>query len=193
MAISANSGWQWQLTQQFDGIARLAQVTGQHTAAAHLLGAHDALREQAGMPILVDEGASLDQLRTAVSMAIGDDAYAAAVAIGQTMPRDDAITAAHAVLTRVIASESGVSAAGDSVRGDTTARAGRDRHDLSPRELDVLRLLVEGQSDREIAEQLFISYRTVTTHVRSILNKLGVDSRTAAATYAVRHHLLGST
>jgi non-specific serine/threonine protein kinase len=64
---------------------------------------------------------------------------------------------------------------------------------LSPRELEVLRLLVEGKSDREIAEQLFVSYRTITTHVRSILNKLGVDSRTAAATYAARHHLLDPT
>jgi predicted ATPase/class 3 adenylate cyclase/DNA-binding NarL/FixJ family response regulator len=64
---------------------------------------------------------------------------------------------------------------------------------LSARERDVLRLLVEGQSDREIAAALFISYRTVTTHVTSILNKLGLDSRTAVAAYAVRHQLLDPT
>ena len=57
---------------------------------------------------------------------------------------------------------------------------------LSARELDVLRLLVHGHSDRDIAEALFISHRTVTTHVTNILNKLGVESRTAAATVAVR-------
>ncbi len=52
---------------------------------------------------------------------------------------------------------------------------------LSPREREVFHLLVMRYSDREIADVLFISYRTVTTHVTSILNKLGVDSRREAA------------
>jgi DNA-binding NarL/FixJ family response regulator len=58
---------------------------------------------------------------------------------------------------------------------------------LSERELEVLRLLVEGASDREIAAALFISVRTAQTHVTNILNKLGVASRTAAASVAIRH------
>jgi ATP/maltotriose-dependent transcriptional regulator MalT len=52
---------------------------------------------------------------------------------------------------------------------------------LSCREREVLRLLAIRYSDREIADALFISYRTVTTHVTNILNKLGVDSRREAA------------
>ena len=52
---------------------------------------------------------------------------------------------------------------------------------LSRREREVLRLLVIRYSDREIADALFISYRTVTTHVANILNKLGVNSRRDAA------------
>ena len=52
---------------------------------------------------------------------------------------------------------------------------------LSCREREVLRLLAIRYSDREIAAALFISYRTVTTHVTNILNKLGVDSRREAA------------
>ncbi len=69
---------------------------------------------------------------------------------------------------------------------------GSSRHaaGLSRRELEVLRRLVSGMSDREIAEDLFISYRTVTNHVSSILRKLDVDSRTAAATRAVREDLV---
>jgi LuxR family transcriptional regulator, maltose regulon positive regulatory protein len=51
---------------------------------------------------------------------------------------------------------------------------------LSPRELDVLRLLAAGLSNREVAAQLFVSYNTVHSHVRSIYRKLGVASRTAA-------------
>jgi len=61
---------------------------------------------------------------------------------------------------------------------------------LTPRELDVLRLLVEGRSDRQIGEALSISHRTVMRHVEHILAKLAVDSRTAAATQAVRLRLV---
>jgi DNA-binding CsgD family transcriptional regulator len=60
-------------------------------------------------------------------------------------------------------------------------------HGLSPRELDVLRLLVEGRSNQEIAAALFISPRTAANHVANIMNKLGLDSRTAVAAWAIRH------
>jgi DNA-binding NarL/FixJ family response regulator len=60
---------------------------------------------------------------------------------------------------------------------------------LTPREGEVLRLLSEGVSDREIAATLSISERTAGNHVQHILQKLGVDSRTAAAVFAVRHGL----
>jgi DNA-binding NarL/FixJ family response regulator len=61
---------------------------------------------------------------------------------------------------------------------------------LTPREVDVLRLLVEGRSDREIAEALSISPRTVMHHVTAILGKLEVSSRTAAATLAQREAIV---
>ena len=60
---------------------------------------------------------------------------------------------------------------------------------LSPRELEVVRLLAEGRSNQEIADALFISHRTATTHVANILTKLGLESRTAVAAYAIRHGL----
>jgi DNA-binding CsgD family transcriptional regulator len=62
-------------------------------------------------------------------------------------------------------------------------------HSLSPREIEVLRLLVEGRSDREIGAALFISRHTASNHVAGILAKLGLPSRAAAAAYAVRHGL----
>jgi len=55
---------------------------------------------------------------------------------------------------------------------------------LTPRELEVLRLLVEGRSNRQIAEQLFISGKTASVHVTNILAKLGVHSRLEAAARA---------
>lgn len=55
------------------------------------------------------------------------------------------------------------------------------------RELEVLRLLGEGKSNQEIAEELYIGIKTVKTHVSNILSKLGVEDRTQAAIYAHRH------
>jgi DNA-binding CsgD family transcriptional regulator len=55
---------------------------------------------------------------------------------------------------------------------------------LTPRELEVLRLLLEGRSNRQIAEHLFISGKTVSVHVTNILAKLGVHSRLEAAARA---------
>jgi DNA-binding NarL/FixJ family response regulator len=60
---------------------------------------------------------------------------------------------------------------------------------LTPRETEVLRLLGEGLSNRALAERLFVSEKTVKTHVSSILAKLGLSDRTQAALYAVHHGL----
>jgi NarL family two-component system response regulator LiaR len=60
---------------------------------------------------------------------------------------------------------------------------------LSERELEVLRLLAQGKSNREIADQLFISDPTVRTHVSNILGKLHLASRTQAALYALKEGL----
>jgi DNA-binding CsgD family transcriptional regulator len=60
---------------------------------------------------------------------------------------------------------------------------------LTPRELDVLRLMARGLTDAEVAEQLFLSPRTVGTHLTSIYGKLGVSSRTAAARIAIERGL----
>ena len=61
---------------------------------------------------------------------------------------------------------------------------------LSARELDVLRLIVDGLSNQAIADQLIISLATAKTHVRNILNKLAVDDRTQAAVHAMRRGLV---
>ena len=62
-------------------------------------------------------------------------------------------------------------------------------HPLSPRELEVLRLLATGATNRAVADRLFISERTVARHVSNIFAKLGVASRAAATAYAYEHGL----
>lgn len=74
-------------------------------------------------------------------------------------------------------------------------RFGRVYHDddaqfmspLSDREMEILELVIRGMSNREIAYHLGISYQTVKNHMTSILEKLGVEDRTQAAVYALRH------
>ena len=61
---------------------------------------------------------------------------------------------------------------------------------LTPREVEVLRLIAAGKTDREIAGELFISVTTVSTHVRNLLNKANVANRTEAVGYAARHGLV---
>jgi DNA-binding NarL/FixJ family response regulator len=64
------------------------------------------------------------------------------------------------------------------------------RPDLSARETDVLRLIVEGLSNKQIAFTLGIAEHTVKNHVKSILSKLGVDDRTQAATAAIQRGII---
>lgn len=61
--------------------------------------------------------------------------------------------------------------------------------ELSPRERDVLHLIAKGRSNKEIAAELNIGEKTVKTHVSNVLAKLGVQDRTQAALYAVKHGL----
>jgi DNA-binding CsgD family transcriptional regulator len=65
-----------------------------------------------------------------------------------------------------------------------------DGHGLTPREVEVLRLVAAGKSNHEIASVLVISERTVARHVQNIFAKLGVSSRAAASVFAAEHELL---
>jgi DNA-binding NarL/FixJ family response regulator len=79
----------------------------------------------------------------------------------------------------------------DIARLDALSRKrGRAEHGLTARELEVLRLIARGRSNREIASALVISERTVARHVQNIFAKLRVSSRASASVFAVEHDLL---
>jgi DNA-binding NarL/FixJ family response regulator len=98
------------------------------------------------------------------------------------LPLPDAATEAFAVVDRAAEQPTPVAPA--------PHPAPDSRFGFSPRELEVLELLVAGHTDKEIAEALFISRRTAQGHVGSIFGKLGVNTRTAAATAALRAGLV---
>jgi DNA-binding CsgD family transcriptional regulator len=61
---------------------------------------------------------------------------------------------------------------------------------LTAREVEVLRLVAQGLTDTQVAEQLVISPHTVNAHLKAIYGKIGVSSRSAATRYAVEEHLM---
>jgi DNA-binding NarL/FixJ family response regulator len=82
-------------------------------------------------------------------------------------------------------------AAPDAAKVDALLGAPRDEgHGLTPRELEVLRLVAGGKTNREIASILVVSEHTVARHVQNILVKLRVSSRTAATAFAFEHELV---
>jgi DNA-binding NarL/FixJ family response regulator len=145
--------------------------------AIRLLGCAASLREQidALRPAALE--ARCQQDIATVRARLGERAFAELWATGEAMELEDAIAEALAMADSVKEKI---------VAPSTTSETGPP---LTRREREVLRLLAEGRSDRAIAEVLCISPKTAGNHVTSILAKLDVDSRTAAAAYAVRHGL----
>jgi DNA-binding NarL/FixJ family response regulator len=110
----------------------------------------------------------------------------------------------EAAQARLLLSEA-LAALGHAERAEAEARAARETvallggrgdggpratEELSPREIDILRLVGQGLSDAEIAERLFLSPHTVHRHVANVRTKLRVRSRAAAVARATRHGLL---
>ena len=83
-------------------------------------------------------------------------------------------------------------AAPDLARVDSLVRRAPsgEPHGLTPRELQVLRLVTAGRTNKAIAAELVLSERTVDRHVSNIFTKLGVSSRSAATAYAYEHRLV---
>ncbi|MDP9358924.1 MAG: LuxR C-terminal-related transcriptional regulator [Chloroflexota bacterium] len=160
----------WGLRWCLEGLGAIAIASGQNERAARLLGAAEAERERLGVvPVPGQLRVSATNVE-AVRGALGETAFAAAWEAGRQMSRETArAEAAQMAQALPLASP------------DLAWGTG-----LTPRELDVLALLVEGRSNREIAETLFVSPRTVDNHVTNILAKLEVKSRTAAVAAARR-------
>jgi DNA-binding CsgD family transcriptional regulator len=172
------------VSSQF-GVARVLETIAVLTSSTHateatrLYATADRLRRRAGIPILTHEQPFVDAGIATARASLGEDAFSTVWQAGRERGVEDAIQEGLAL---AMARASG--------EAPETRSTSTGAHGLTPRELDVLRLIVEGLSDREIAERLFISHRTVMRHVTNILNTLGVNSRTAAATFAVRQGIV---
>ncbi|MBB5803460.1 putative ATPase/DNA-binding CsgD family transcriptional regulator [Saccharothrix ecbatanensis] len=141
--------------------------------AAELLGAMENLRAEIGATVLPSMAPALAQATRSATAALGAAAFDSAYQTGRQLSRDAAVRLAlraPAATAPVAESSSGI---------------------LSRRELDVARLVPEGLSNKEIGARLFISERTVESHVRNILTKLGFTSRTQVAIWMAAQSALG--
>ena len=169
-----------QMADSVMAFARVALDSGQAPLAARWLGAADALRTRGGRRRL-EYHDLFDQTLALTRTSLGSERFEAAWRAGGGL-------SASLVWTEIE-----VAALGEGKPAASDERAPGALpvvSALTPREHEILRLLAVGHSNRAIAEALFISLTTAKAHVRNILTKLGLESRTAAAAYAHRHKLV---
>ncbi len=164
------------------GLALTSQGGADPGRSARLHGAADEALADQGHALAPLEArlARLDRQRLRAMM--GDEAFEAEYAAGRTL---DPAGAAHQALQGMQAG-----CAGALVRDPDAATSGAAVTVLTPRELDVLKLVAQGLSNSDIARRLVLSEHTVHRHLANILRKLGLSSRAAAAAWGVRTGLV---
>jgi DNA-binding CsgD family transcriptional regulator/Tfp pilus assembly protein PilF len=159
-----------------EGLAGLIAERGEPERATRLFGASEALLEAVGAPRYVQAQARVLYERAVESLRsrLGEEAFEAAWAEGRRMSREDAIEYA---LEEPAPPE------------DTEAQPDYPAG-LSVREVEVLKLVARGMTNAQVAEELYISPRTVNAHMGSVYHKIGSSTRAEAARFATEHGLL---
>ena len=149
-------------------LAVLACESGQHLSAARHMGAADATRQRIGAPRFKVYNADYDANVTQLRNALGDSEFDKAWAEGAAVSPKEALAYAQRG------------------RGERK-RPASGWESLTPTELDVVRLVKEGLSNTDVATRLFVSPRTVQTHLTHVYAKLGMTSRAQLIAEAARH------
>jgi non-specific serine/threonine protein kinase len=170
---------QWAGNRYLDALAGLACAEKRYLQAARLLGADEALHETLGLHRTPTDQADHDRFLASARAGCGDAAFDAARAEGRAITPEqvieDALEPTEVVSPRMKEIEKPLARK----RGDL----------LTARERQIVALIAQGLTNREIGSSLAIAERTVDTHVEHILNKLGFNSRTRIAAWAVEQGL----
>lgn len=172
LKVHRDLGDRWRVASVLEGLAETACSLGRFERAARLFGAAEALREGISAPVPPCERSDHDRGLSAARAGLGEADFAKALAWGQAAKLEEAVALA------------GREDEGQARRSVTLP------HDLSAREVEVLKLVAEGLTDAQVAGKLFLSPRTVGHHLRSIYRKLRVPSRAAAAKAALERGLI---
>ena len=157
-----------------DGLGCVAAGSGQARLAAQLIGAAETIRIQAGASLIPILAPLIEQAEASAVAALGQSKFDSEMDAGKRLGRDEAI--------RLALGEPAQVSVGAPPNGVAL---------LGKREAEVARLVAEGLSNKRIGARLFISERTVDSHVRNILNKLGFNSRAQIAGWIASSHADG--
>jgi non-specific serine/threonine protein kinase len=160
--------------QNLELLAAAVSMQGDHRRAALLFGAAEALREAVGAFVLPLYRAEYDRGVAAARTGLDETAFEQARSEGRAMTPEQAVTYALSEENQP-----------QSRKPSTTSYPAG----LSAREGEVLKLVAKGLTNAQIAQDLFISPRTVDRHLNSVYRKAGVGSRVAAARFATEHGL----
>jgi predicted ATPase/DNA-binding CsgD family transcriptional regulator len=152
------------------GLACHDAMVGQLQRAARLLSAAEHLQAETAVRLIPQMEPLLSRARQTIVSSLGARALESEAEVGRLMPRAEAI--AHAL--------------GEKVPRPSPPSAMTATTPLSKRELEVARLVAAGLSNKEIGSRLFLSERTVETHVSKILNRLGIGSRVEIASWVAQ-------
>jgi non-specific serine/threonine protein kinase len=187
LTLRQETGEKEGIAAALEGLAAVAAMQGQPMSAARLSGSAESLRTMLGAPLTPIDRSYYEQSMAAVRAHLDELSFLKAWTEGQTMPLEQAIVAAKQVKAQKrITPASGRPAAATS----STSLAHGNPFGLTAREVEVLRLVTQGLTYAQIANQLIISPRTADAHLRSIYSKLGVTSRSGATRCAIEHNLV---
>jgi DNA-binding NarL/FixJ family response regulator len=178
LRLHQDLGTPWGIAQSLDCIAALAAAEAQPECAVQLAAVAASLREAIGVPLYPLKRAMLASLLVPLRNSFGSDTISAIWQEGREMPEEQALELALAI----------TDSPHEKVRRPVESSTDQ-RMLLSPRELEVAASLANGLSNRQIAQRLVITERTVKAHVEHILDKLGLTSRTQVALWAAEHDL----
>jgi predicted ATPase/class 3 adenylate cyclase/DNA-binding CsgD family transcriptional regulator len=177
-------GVDWTIHNTLAMFATLAAALGQPRLAARLAGATTAFGESLDVrPIPIIEEVLAPAL-AAARATLGQTEYESAIADGGALSLDEAVAEAQAISALPVATPAVARSAGPA-RDRSSEPSG-----LSPREIEVLRLLAAGHTSKEVAEALVLSVRTVERHITHVYEKIGARGRADAAAFALKHGLL---
>lgn len=176
-----------------DVIAITGARFGFPSISARLLGAVHAVRVAEQIAVSPRADRCIARTRRTLAGALGEEASVREFVVGERQTLDQAVGEAVSLLQHIRErAESGETEHGGENGSFNPAAASASERSLglTRRERQVLEHLVQGASDKEIADELSIAPRTAMTHVANILAKLGVNRRTAAASVALREGLV---
>jgi DNA-binding CsgD family transcriptional regulator len=193
LVLCKEGGDKWSTVSCLEGLACVVAAQGELAWAARLWGTADSLRavigarsEQGGIfytALPPAMRAIYESSVTAVRNQLGEEVFTASWAEGRSMTPEQAFaTHGPAAVPRQIPTI---------LKPTTTTKISPPYPaGLTAREVEVLRLVAQGMTDAQVAEQLVISPRTVNWHLTSIYSKLQVTSRSAATRYDIEHQLV---